>query len=135
MLIGKLISNSTSNGQTSKFLDSRIDLMTLESLSHAGGGRQIEDYLPESHEIDWNELKESCKFRKKRYNNAVYFGETEGTLRSGKGVMKYKNGRIYEGDWLKDGRNGDGYERYVNGNIYHGLFENGKAHGKGIYKW
>ena len=53
--------------------------------------------------------------------------------------MLYKNGRIYEGQWENDVRNGNGYEVCKNAgtlaNIYLGKFENGKAHGMGVYTW
>jgi radial spoke head protein 1 len=32
-------------------------------------------------------------------------------------------------------RNGRGFERYPNNNSYFGFFQNGKAHGKGVYTW
>jgi hypothetical protein len=75
------------------------------------------------------QLRQSQIFRKKRYVDAVYFGEVVDMKRNGKGVMKYKTGRVYEGDWLNDLRHGHGYERYHNGNVYLGSFETGKAHG------
>ena len=72
----------------------------------------IEEYVPESSEIDFEDLKKSKSFKKKRYVDALYFGELSETKRNGKGVMKYKSGRVYEGDWIKDLRHGRGYERY-----------------------
>lgn len=74
-------------------------------------------------------LRSSQIFKKKRYIDAIYFGEIVETKRNGKGVMKYKTGRVFEGDWLNDLRHGKGYERYQNGNVYIGYFETGKAHG------
>ncbi len=47
--------------------------------------------------------------------------------------MIYQNGRVYEGNWMNDLRWGSGYERYSSGNWYRGNFENGKAHGVGVY--
>lgn len=91
--------------------------------------------MPESGFIDIEVMKQSPTFRKKRYIDAVYFGETLELKRHGKGVMKYKSGRVYEGEWQNDVRHGKGYEKYQNGNVYLGDFENGKAHGKGHYTW
>ena len=63
-----------------------------------------------------------------------YFGLTTRCTRCGcTGVMFYKKNRIYEGDWANDVRSGKGYERYSNANKYEGEFQNGKAHGKGVY--
>jgi len=95
----------------------------------------LEEYVPESKEVDIDCLKQSQNFRKKRYVDAIYFGEVLELKRNGKGVMKYKTGRVYEGDWLSDLRHGHGYERYANGNIYFGDFDTGKAHGHGHYTW
>lgn len=89
----------------------------------------LDEYIPESNEIDLEALKTSQVFKKKRYVDAVYFGEHNNGRREGKGVMKYKSGRVYEGEWLNDLRHGRGYERYENGNVYLGQFETGKAHG------
>ena len=63
-------------------------------------------------------------FRKKRYLDALYFGECslDDAKRDGKGVMKYKCGRAYEGDWKNDVRHGRGYEKYENMNVYIGQF-------------
>ena len=74
-------------------------------------------------------MKTSTKFKKKRYMDAVYFGEIVNSKRQGKGVMRYLNTRVYEGEWEKDLRQGRGYERYENGNVYIGMFFKGKAHG------
>ncbi|CDW89395.1 UNKNOWN [Stylonychia lemnae] len=100
----------------------------------------LEEYQPESAEIDLEELKQSNDFYIKKYPDAVYFGEcvksSKGKLiRQGKGIMKYQNSRVYEGEWLNDQRHGRGFEHYPNGNIYQGEFENGKAHGQGHYSW
>lgn len=89
----------------------------------------IDEYVPESSEVDIEQIKHSQLLRKKRYVDALFFGEIEETKRQGKGVMKYKSGRIYEGEWISDLRHGRGYERYQNGNVYLGQFEKGKAHG------
>lgn len=80
-------------------------------------------------------LRQSQIFKKKRYVDALFFGEIIESKRQGKGVMRYKTGRIYEGDWINDLRDGKGFERYANGNIYKGDFETGKAHGQGHYTW
>jgi hypothetical protein len=82
----------------------------------------IDEYIPESNEIDVESLKLGQNFRKKRYVDAVFFGELINGKRNGKGIMKYKSGRVYEGEWLNDLRHGRGYERYENGNIYLGSF-------------
>jgi hypothetical protein len=89
----------------------------------------MEEYKPESELIDFNKLRMSEKFKKKRYVDAIYFGEIERMRRNGIGVMKYKSGRLYEGEWVDDIRDGKGFEKYANGNIYLGLFSHGKAHG------
>jgi hypothetical protein len=50
--------------------------------------------------------------------------------------MHYSNGRQYEGPWEADLRSGsNAFEFYPSGNSYHGAFLDGKAHGKGVYKW
>jgi len=100
----------------------------------------LEDYMPESQEIDTSDLRTSTDFYIKKYPDAIYFGEcvksAQGKLiRQGKGVMKYQTQRVYEGDWANDQRHGRGYERYPNGNVYQGEFANGKAHGQGQYLW
>lgn len=89
----------------------------------------IDEYVAESNEVDIEYIKQSALLRKRRYVDALFFGEIVDKKRHGKGVMKYKSGRVYEGDWKEDIRHGRGYERYENGNIYIGQFENGKAHG------
>lgn len=68
--------------------------------------------MPECNLIDLEDLKSSPNFKKKRYVDALYFGELLDGKRHGKGVMKYKSGRVYEGDWINDLRHGTGYERY-----------------------
>jgi hypothetical protein len=100
----------------------------------------IDEYIPESKEIDLDYLKESKNYHMKKFPDALYFGEclrdNNGKLiRQGKGIMKYANSRVFEGEWLDDYRHGRGYERYVNGNVYLGEFQHGKAHGKGKYIW
>ena len=95
----------------------------------------MDEYIPESQEVDMEALKKSPQFRKKRYVDAVFVGECVEMRRTGKGIMRYKTGRIYEGDWLNDLRHGHGYERYANFNVYFGSFETGKAHGQGHYTW
>ena len=65
----------------------------------------VEEYQPESCEIDLEKLKESKVFCVKRYSDAIYFGEGLKQLkwqRQGKGVMRYQSGRVYEGQWEKD---------------------------------
>ena len=94
-----------------------------------------EDYIPESNEIDFEEMKSSPNFKRKKYNDAIYLGMIVKGKRDGKGVMIYKNGRLYEGDWKNDVRDGRGYERYSNGNYYIGMFSKGKVDGKGVYTW
>jgi hypothetical protein len=80
----------------------------------------IDEYLAESNEVDLEELKVSPHFKKKRYVDALYFGELVDSKRHGKGIMKYKSGRVYEGEWFNDLRHSRGYERYPNGNVYIG---------------
>ena len=58
------------------------------------------------------EIKNSQNLKKKRYVDAVYFGEITEKKRHGKGVMKYKSRRLYEGEWLNDLRHGRGFEKY-----------------------
>jgi len=41
-------------------------------------------------------------FEKYQIGKSLYFGQMEGKVRQGLGVMVYTNGRIYEGNWLKD---------------------------------
>jgi hypothetical protein len=74
-------------------------------------------------------IRKSECFRRKRYIDAIYFGEIIENKREGQGIMKYKSGRLYEGNWKTDVRSGRGYEKYQNGNIYLGSFDKGKAHG------
>ncbi|CDW76380.1 UNKNOWN [Stylonychia lemnae] len=95
----------------------------------------LEEYVPESKEINIEFLRSSQIYKKKRYVDAIYFGEIIETKRQGKGVMKYKSGRVYEGDWFNDLRSGRGFEKYHNGNVYLGAFDCGKAHGQGKYTW
>jgi HEAT repeat protein len=52
----------------------------------------IEEYIPESNEIDIENVKASQSFKKKRYIDALFFGELIESKRNGKGVMKYKSG-------------------------------------------
>jgi hypothetical protein len=89
----------------------------------------LDEYVPESKEIDMEHLRTIQICKKKRYVDALYFGEIIEVKRHGKGIMKYKSGRVYEGDWLNDLRHGRGYEKYHNGNVYLGAFDSGKAHG------
>jgi hypothetical protein len=89
----------------------------------------FDDYVPEFNEIDIDMIRNSQSFRKKRYIDAMYFGEISDNKRSGQGIMKYKSGRLYEGNWELDIRSGRGYEKYQNGNLYLGAFDKGKAHG------
>lgn len=72
----------------------------------------INEYVPESNLLDLEEIKASQNFRKKRYVDALYFGELAESKRNGKGVMKYKSGRVFEGDWQNDLRHGRGFEKY-----------------------
>ncbi len=72
----------------------------------------IDEYMPESNEIDLELVKTSQSFKKRRYVDALFFGELIESRRHGKGVMKYKSGRVFEGEWIKDLRHGRGYERY-----------------------
>ena len=101
----------------------------------------LEDYEPESREVEIEDLRRSENFYIKRFADAVYYGEcirspeTNKLVRQGKGFMRDQNNRVYEGEWLNDCRHGRGYERYPNGNIYQGQFKNGKAHGHGHYSW
>ena len=74
-------------------------------------------------------LRTSQICKKRRYVDAIFFGEILETKRNGKGLMKYKSGRVYEGDWVNDLRHGRGFEKYQNGNLYQGSFDTGKAHG------
>jgi hypothetical protein len=67
----------------------------------------LDDYIPESKEVDIEDLRISNNFYIKRFPDAIYFGECvrndKGKLiRSGKGIMKYKNDRVYEGEWETD---------------------------------
>ncbi len=71
-----------------------------------------EDYVPESNQIDFDEVLQSTNFKKKKYVDAIFLGETVGSKRHGKGAMIYKNGRLYEGDWSNDQRCGMGFEKY-----------------------
>lgn len=89
----------------------------------------MEDYIPESTEVEMAFFRKTDLFKKKRYIDAIYFGEICESKRNGKGVMRYKSGRVFEGDWQNDLRHGHGYERYQNGNVYKGSFDTGKAHG------
>ena len=82
----------------------------------------MEEYKPESNLIDMDILRSSEKFRKKRYVDAIFFGDIVNMKRTGKGIMKYKSGRLYEGDWFEDIRHGVGFEKYANGNVYLGDF-------------
>jgi hypothetical protein len=83
----------------------------------------LEEYATESQEIDVEQLKKGTNLKKKRYIDAIFYGEVIERKRQGKGIMKYKSGRVYEGDWSNDVRHGHGYERYQNGNVYTGQFE------------
>lgn len=96
--------------------------MDLNSIFVNPGFNFLEDYKLESDMLELEELKLSKQFRRKRYVDAMYFGEIneESKKRVGKGVMIYKTGRFYEGEWLNDLRHGRGYEKYHNGNVYIG---------------
>ena len=92
-------------------------------------------YVPISQKNIIEILKKSTKVFKKKFGDAIYFGELEGFQRNGYGVMKYESGRIYEGRWTNDRRHEYGFELFPNGNSYQGSYQNGKAQGRGIYKW
>lgn len=89
----------------------------------------LEEYKPESEMIALDDIRQSLIYKRKRYVDAMFFGELLELKRHGQGVMLYKTGRVYEGEWLNDLRHGKGYEKYHNGNIYLGMFDTGKAHG------
>ena len=92
-------------------------------------------YIPISNSIDLPLLKKSNRLRIKNYPDATYFGEIEGGLRHGQGIMSYINSRLYEGSWKEDLRHGKGYEKFLNNNTFEGFFIKGKPNGNGIYKW
>jgi hypothetical protein len=93
------------------------------------------DYQPLSNEIAIEELLQSDKVKKRKYNDAIFWGEIENSKRHGKGIMKYVHGRVYEGDWKNDMRCGRGFEKHANGDTYIGEFRNGKPEGHGIRTW
>jgi hypothetical protein len=69
------------------------------------------------------DIKGKPDFRKRRYFDAIYYGETkEGDEREGLGIMLYFNKRMYEGSWLGDLRQGQGREIFSNGNTYKGEY-------------
>ena len=52
--------------------------------------------------FNFETLKLQEQFAVKRNKSWLYFGCLENNLRSGLGVLIYKNGRIYEGEWKDD---------------------------------
>ncbi len=86
--------------------------------------------------IQLEELKVKPNFKKRKYNDAIYYGQTrEGFEREGLGVMVYFSGRMYEGNWKKDMRTGQGREVFNNGNLYEGNYLLNRPHGRGDYFW
>lgn len=67
--------------------------------------------------IKLEEIKGNEFFRKVRYTDAMYYGETKnGIERHGQGIMLYFSGRMYEGSWESDKRSGYGREIFTNKN-------------------
>lgn len=57
--------------------------------------------------VQLKDIKNKPNFRKRKYFDAVYYGETrEGEEREGLGIMMYFNKRMYEGNWKGDLREG-----------------------------
>ena len=50
-------------------------------------------------------------------------------MRSGRGVMRFRDGTRYAGEWLDDDMNGQGVMTLPNGERYEGLFVNGEWRG------
>jgi hypothetical protein len=82
--------------------DSRGDF-TFDSCTGLG---PLDDLIPESKEVDLDEIKDSMYYKVKKYADAIYKGLIVKRKREGKGMMKYRNGRVYEGDWKNDMRDG-----------------------------
>ncbi len=61
----------------------------------------------------------------------VYFGEIEGPLMHGIGLLKFQNGDQYRGAFYRDKIEGQGAYNFQNGDRYSGTFVNGMKHGYG----
>jgi len=67
-------------------------------------------------------------------NVGTYKGQwqIEGSVRQGRGTMRYKNQDVYEGWWFDGLREGMGRMLYISCNeAYIGMWKEGMRHGKG----
>ncbi|XP_075260391.1 ankyrin repeat and MYND domain-containing protein 1-like isoform X2 [Convolutriloba macropyga] len=141
-------------------------MVQKESVGIFGGGNgkkvaaQLGHYeVPESIPVlgpDGNVLKNT--FKKCYKSGAVFEGELENGLKSGKGKMELPTGVTYEGSWrdnmrwgkgtlkwadggsytgefVSDERHGFGHQKFPNGESYEGQFFKDKKHGRGTYTW
>jgi hypothetical protein len=65
--------------------------------------------------------------------NGVYEGDMMKGLKSGRGVMKFRNGDIYTGYWKNNMMDGEGTMVYSNGEKYHGEWVKDRRNGKGSH--
>jgi hypothetical protein len=95
----------------------------------------IDEYIPESNEVDIELLKQSPHLRKKRYVDALFFGEIIDSKRHGRGFEKYQNGNIYLGAFDKGKAHGQGHYTWkATGEVYDGEWVRGVRHGYGVWK-
>ena len=75
--------------------------------------------------------KDLNNYGKLSINGDRYIGELVNNVKTGKGIMEFKNGDIYEGHWFNDEMEGKGKYQYENGDIYIGEMKNNHCHGIG----
>jgi len=76
------------------------------------------------------------KYIEQTYDNGdCYKGETDGSVRSGKGEYIWKNGQRYVGEFRDNKINGTGTVYFINGNVYTGEWKDEAMSGKGEYTW
>lgn len=111
-----------------KFLSLELDIIRADVM-------EMKD-ISVSHSQDGS--VETAVYHVLRYPNGdIYEGELNGTVRMGKGTLRYAPGEgvemyDYQGQW-KDGKmHGTGVLRSVNGEVYNGEFQDGVKHGFGV---
>lgn len=66
-------------------------------------------------------------------NGAKYVGQWKGSLRDGRGTMRWSDGAFYEGDFCQDYAHGQGTFHHANGDIFTGQLVEDQAQGYGEY--
>ena len=73
-----------------------------------------------------------CKFCDDHIDDANYVGYFENNVKSGRGILKWRNGQKYDGHFENDSMSGKGTFYYPNGEKYVGNWENGFINGEGV---